>query len=271
MADIGTMIAQAQNTFNFGYTFSGLCIGVLVGLTGVGGGSLMTPLLVLLFGIHPATAVGTDLIYAAITKTFGTAVHGHKRSIQWKIVGLLALGSVPASALTLYFLKQYGSTPEFALIIKKFLGVTLLITALMVLGRGYLTKYAKDHYETGHDNRNAILTIMTGLLLGFLVSLTSVGAGAIGVTALILLYPKLPILRIIGTDIAHAVPLTLFAGLGYLALGQVDFALLFSLLLGSIPGIILGSFLAPKAPEKALQIILAIVLVLVGYKLLAPK
>ncbi len=254
------------------YAVSGLAVGLLVGLTGVGGGSLMTPILVLLFRIHPATAVGTDLLYAAITKTVGTAIHGTKRAIDWKLVGLLALGSVPATLATVYGVQHFGKPEALSKLITLVLGYALFLTAVLLLLRGTIRRYAEKQQaeepaNSGGAKRRAVMTVVTGLILGFLVSLSSVGAGALGVTALILLYPRLPTLRIVGSDIAHAVPLTFIAGMGYFAIGKVDTTMLVALLAGSIPGIIAGSFLAPKLPEKALRITLAVVLSLVGLKL----
>ncbi len=259
---------------NLLYSVSGLVVGLLVGLTGVGGGSLMTPILVLVFGIHPATAVGTDLLYAAITKSAGTAIHGGKRTVDWKMVGLLALGSIPATLLTLWGIQTFGKSQELSHLITRVLGYALFVTALMLLLRGVIRRMAEarraqaiEDQKPLHMGRRAVLTILTGLVLGFLVSLSSVGAGALGVTALILLYPQLPIVRIVGSDIAHAVPLTFLAGMGYFFLGKVDPSMLLALLIGSIPGIIAGSFLAPKVPETALRVILAVVLTLVGWQL----
>ncbi len=253
------------------YSLSGLLVGILVGLTGVGGGSLMTPLLVLVFRIHPATAVGTDLLYAAITKSVGTAIHGGKQTIDWKMVGLLALGSIPATLLTLWGINAFGKSDETSKLITTVLGYALFLTAGLLLLRGVIRKYAASQQNTEqrqrHSRRRMVLTVLTGLVLGFLVSLSSVGAGALGVTALILLYPQLPTVRIVGSDIAHAVPLTFLAGMGYFALGKVDTVMLLALLIGSIPGIVVGSFLAPKVPEKALRVLLAAVLTLVGLKL----
>ncbi len=259
------------------YTVSGLVVGLLVGLTGVGGGSLMTPILVLLFRVHPATAVGTDLLYAAITKTVGTAVHGTKRAIDWKLVGLLALGSVPATLATVYGVQHFGKPEALSKLITLVLGYALFLTALLLLLRGVIRRYAEKRQvqaesrpgapgENGRK-RQAAMTVLTGLVLGFLVSLSSVGAGALGVTALILLYPRLSTLRIVGSDIAHAVPLTFIAGMGYFVIGKVDTNMLVALLIGSIPGIVAGSFLAPRLPEKALRITLAVALTLVGLKL----
>ncbi|SAK93534.1 membrane protein [Caballeronia fortuita] len=245
-------------------------MGFLVGLTGVGGGSLMTPLLVLLFGIHPATAVGTDLLYAAATKSAGTLVHSTKGSVDWRITGRLAAGSVPAAAITLYLLHAHGITsPDTARLIQSILGTALLITAISLIFRPQLARFAykKGHGRPEHPTRTAAWTILTGAILGMLVSITSVGAGAIGVTVLLLLYPRLATVRIVGSDVAHAVPLTLIAGAGHWMLGSVDWALLASLLVGSIPGIAIGSMLSSKAPEKLLRYLLAATLVLVGAKL----
>ncbi|GAB5094818.1 sulfite exporter TauE/SafE family protein [Caballeronia sp. HLA56] len=252
------------------YSASGLGVGFLVGLTGVGGGSLLTPLLVLLFGIHPATAVGTDLLYAAATKTAGTLVHGLKGSVDWRITGRLAAGSVPAAAITLNFLHRHGVTsPDTGRLIQLILGVALLITAVSLVFRPQLARlaYRKGQGRAERPARTTALTVLTGAILGVLVSITSVGAGAIGVTVLLLLYPRLATVRIVGSDVAHAVPLTLIAGAGHWMLGSVDWALLLSLLVGSIPGIAIGSMLSSKAPETVLRYLLAATLILVGAKL----
>jgi uncharacterized membrane protein YfcA len=255
-------------TLNPLYTVSGFGVGLVVGLTGVGGGSLMTPLLVLLFGIHPATAVGTDLLYAAVTKSAGTLMHGWRGSVEWRLVGRLLLGSLPAASLTLIGLSALdASSGGSARIISTLLGVALLLTALSLLfRRSILAFYAARVGQLG-DRPTAALTIATGVVLGCLVSLTSVGAGALGVTALILLYPRLPTVRIVGSDIAHAVPLTLLGGIGHLLLGDVDWRLLVALLLGSLPGILCGSTLSNRVPEYVLRPILAATLVLVGSRL----
>jgi uncharacterized membrane protein YfcA len=252
------------------YSASGLAVGFLVGLTGVGGGSLMTPLLVLLFGIHPATAVGTDLLYAAATKATGTLVHGMKGSVDWRITGRLAAGSVPAAALTLFLLHRYGlNTPGASRLIQVILGSALLITAVSLVFRPQLARlaYRKGRERTESELRTTAWTVLTGVVLGVLVSITSVGAGAIGVTVLLLLYPRLPTVRIVGSDVAHAVPLTLIAGTGHWLLGSVDWSLLASLLVGSLPGIAIGSMLSTKAPEALLRNVLAATLLLVGAKL----
>lgn len=253
------------------FTLSGFIVGVIVGLTGVGGGSLMTPLLVLLFGIHPATAVGTDLLYAAITKAGGTVVHSRKGHVDWQVTRLLASGSIPAAGLTLWALsflpKQSAAVSQ---IISVSLGVALLLTAGAILFRRQLQQQALAHADDAAHNRwRAPLTVAVGAILGVLVSISSVGAGALGVAALFYLYPRLPTLRIIGSDVAHAVPLTLVAGLGHWLLGSVDWSLLGSLLLGSLPGIWLGSHASARVPDRFLRPALAMMLVLIGSKLIA--
>ncbi|MFZ2853942.1 MAG: sulfite exporter TauE/SafE family protein [Rhodocyclaceae bacterium] len=253
------------------YTLSGFVVGAIVGLTGVGGGSLMTPLLVLLFGIHPATAVGTDLLYAAITKAGGTTVHAKKGHVDWRITGLLASGSLPAAMLTIWALSHLPKqSPAVTHIISSSLGVALLLTACAIVFRKNIQKYALSHADdSAHTRLQAPITVAVGALLGVVVTISSVGAGALGVAVLFFLYPRLPAIRIIGSDLAHAVPLTLVAGVGHWMIGSVDWALLSSLLLGSLPGIWLGSHASAKVPDRFLRPILATMLVLVGGKLIA--
>ena len=250
------------------YTLSGAAVGFIVGLTGVGGGSLMTPVLVLLFGVHPATAVGTDLLYAAVTKGAGSIVHGLKNNVDWRVVARLASGSVPASAATLLVMSHLGiSSGQTSKLIGTVLGVALLLTAISIIFRNALLRLRGAREMS--DGAQAVSTIAVGVALGILVSISSVGAGAIGVTALLLLYPSFPIVRIVGTDIAHAVPLTLVAGLGHWIIGSVNMPMLASLLLGSIPSIVIGARLAPLIHERAIRILLAIVLAIVGVRLIA--
>ena len=255
------------------YSVAGFAVGAIVGLTGVGGGSLMTPLLVMLFGIHPAVAVGTDLLYAAITKTGGTLAHGLKGTVDWGITRRLASGSIPAAVLTIVLLGHFapGGIGGEAPVIQVALCIALLITAVGIILRKAIQSYALRRYgsTTPDPRRTALLTVLTGAVLGVLVSISSVGAGALGVTALFFLYPALPALRIVGSDIAHAVPLTAVAGMGHWWLGSVDWSLLVSLLIGSLPGIWLGSHISTKVPDRVLRPILATMLVLVGAKLIA--
>jgi len=251
------------------YPASGFGVGVLVGMTGVGGGSLMTPLLILLFGIHPVSAVGTDLLYAAATKTGGSLIHGLARTIDWKIVGLLAAGSVPATAICLFVLSHFDLSGGAArALITTALGVALYLTALVLIFRRRILASYSSRFGDLSPARTTLLTVLVGATLGILVSISSVGAGAMGVTALILLYPKLPTARIVGTDIAHAVPLTLVGGLGYWILGSIDWPLLGLLLIGSIPGIVIGSYLATRVPETALRLVLSATLIAVATRLL---
>ncbi len=250
------------------YSLSGLVIGALVGLTGVGGGSLMTPLLVLLFGVHPATAVGTDLLYAGLTKISGSAVHSLNGAVDWRITRRLASGSVPAAALTLILLSHFGrDSQSVSEVIATVLGFALILTAITLIFRAWLLRTVAETLDRLEDRQIAALTVLLGAALGALVSISSVGAGAIGVTALLMLYPKLPTVRIVGSDIAHAVPLTLIAGAGHWWIGSIDWALLASLLIGSIPGIAVGSALASRVPERVLRPVLAGALALIGGRL----
>src|SRR2546430_2668605 len=257
-----------MHSVNLLYSVSGFAVGFLVGMTGVGGGSLMTRVLILLFGIHPATAVGTDLLLAAATKTGGSLVHGLARTIDWTVVGRLASGSVPSTALTLLVLSRFDvNGAAMRELITTVLSVALFVTAgLLIYRRKLLTFYVARVGELSARRTNR-LTLLSGAVLGVLVSISSVGAGAIGVTFLILLYPHLPMARIVGSDIAHAVPLTLVAELGHWMLGSVDWHIFGSLLVGSLPGIFLGSYLSGRVAELALRIILALTLTVVGSKL----
>lgn len=252
------------------YIFSGLLVGFIVGLTGVGGGSLMTPIL-LYFGISPTSAVGTDLLYAAITKSGGIYVHSKKKNIDWRLTGLLAAGSLPASAITLFVLHYGGfEMNKVNAFIKIALGYALVFTSLAIILKGKLVAWAhrNDVWITRMSAREqANMTILTGVILGAVVTITSIGAGAIGTVALFLLYPLLPTVRLVGTEIAHAVPLTLLAGLGHAGFGSVDWPLLGNLLIGSLPGIYVGSHLSNRVADHYLRPALAGMLLFVGAKL----
>lgn len=253
------------------YIVSGLLVGFLVGLTGVGGGSLMTPLLVFLFGFSPKTAVGTDLLFAAITKSGGVLVHHRNhQSVDWRIVALLGSGSIPASLVVIYLLENvFGKDEAITSLITLSLGIALIFTAFALFLRRHLARKSAVQRIT-HRERfgrwQVPLTVAVGLILGALVTLSSVGAGALGTVTLLFLYPRLATVRIVGTDLAHAIPLTAVAGLGHLHMGNVDFELLGSLLIGSLPGIYIGSHLSARIPERILQPILASVLLLIGAK-----
>lgn len=255
---------------------AGLIVGLLVGLTGVGGGSLMTPLLVLMFGVSPQTAVGTDLLYAAITKITGSAVHGWRETVDWVIVRRLACGSIPAAIVTLAVLARLGPIgAQGQHVILLSLAVLLALTALTVLMRNRLVGFAHGLDPLDPQSRVVAGTVALGAAIGVAVSISSVGAGAIGVTVLLMLYPRLRMSRIVGSDIAHAVPLALIAGFGHWIIGDVDDILLSNLLVGSIPGVIVGSLLSTKATDKLLRPLLAIVLALSSWQLFlkayAPK
>ncbi len=250
------------------YSISGFGVGLLVGMTGVGGGSLMTPLLILLFGVHPATAVGTDLLYAAATKTGGSFVHGLARSIDWPMVRRLATGSVPATIVTLTILSLLNLNGAAARsLITIVLCFALFLTAGVLIFRKNILDYYHGRFPTLDAQKTALATVLVGMVLGVLVSISSVGAGAIGVMALVILYPQMPMARIVGSDIAHAVPLTLIAGMGHWMFGAVDWHIMCSLLVGSLPGIFVGSYLTTRVPETALRLILAVTLILVASKL----
>ena len=255
---------------NLGFVVAGLVVGFIVGMTGVGGGSLMTPIL-LWFGINPATAVGTDLLYAAITKAGGVYVHQKNKNIDWRITGWLTLGSVPAVLLTLWFLKNLDTDPAaMNAVIKQALGVVLLLTAMAILFKGQLLAFAQRHAgDQFHLSGPRLhgLTVLTGIILGTMVALTSIGAGALGTVALFILYPFLATKRLVGTEIAHAVPLTLVAGLGHASMGNMDWHLLGFLLMGSLPGIYIGSHLTGRVPDGLLRPCLAAMLAMIGYKL----
>jgi uncharacterized protein len=254
------------------YVASGFGVGLLVGMTGVGGGSLMTPLLILLFGIHPATAVGTDLLYASATKVGGSVVHSWVRSIHWPAVTRLAGGSIPASLVTMLVLWQFNLEGEAGRsLVNIVLCFALMLTAASLIFRKTILESLRWRMERLDARTIARATVVVGVLLGVLVSISSVGAGAVGVTALLLLYPQLPMARIVGSDIAHAVPLTLVAGLGHWAMGAIDWHLMGVLLMGSLPGIVLGSYLATRVPEMALRLLLAVTLIVVAGKLASSE
>ena len=253
------------------YTLSGFLVGLIVGVTGVGGGSLMTPLLVLFFGVSPATAVGTDLLYASLTKTVGGWVHGRRGTVDWKVVGLLGMGSLPAAVVTIALLK-YLALDEKSLrsLVTGVLSVALLATAAALLLKDQIKKLARRKDGTVYELHHRYLpaaTIVTGIIVGALVTISSIGAGVLGTVALLFLYPRMPAVKVVGTDIVHAVPLTALAGMGHMALGTVDLVLLGSLLLGSLPGIYIGSHMSAKVPEKVLRPVLATMLLIIGIKM----
>ncbi len=253
----------------FLYIVAGAGVGLLVGMTGVGGGSLMTPLLIL-FGIPYNVAIGTDLLFAAITKGSGIYSHQKKRNIDWRLVSWMAIGSIPASLVTIWLLSSvFTDAKDYEPLLTSSLGVMLILTSVVLVGRPWLQRYSSDsHNPNGFFFRHsAIVTLISGVLLGAFVTLSSVGAGAFCAALLLILYPHLSAVKVVGTDIAHAVPLTFIAGMGhFLLLGNVDFILLGSLLLGSLPAIHFGTKLGSMLPNKVMHPVLASMLMLLGIK-----
>ena len=258
---------------DFGFVFAGFFVGLIVGLTGVGGGSLMTPILIFFFGVKPYMAVGTDLLFAAVTKAGGTFSFARQQLVPWRVVLSLCAGSVPAAGVTLWVLHTVGpSDPDVQKVMTFTLGVALLLTASAMFFKAIRGKKAPkvlsdDTLPQATQPRHWALPVLFGAVIGTLVTLTSVGAGAIGVTVLMILYPQLPLARIVAADIAYAVPLTLVAGLGHASLGSVDWSLLSLLLAGSLPGIWVGSRLTHKTPERVIRSILSVLLAWAGSKL----
>lgn len=252
------------------FSAAGLFVGLAVGLTGVGGGSLMTPLLILVFGFAPSAAIGTDLLYAAGTKGFGTWLHGRQQTVDWHAVLLMASGSLPSACLTITWLHYVGLHPWVEHLMTVMLCLAIIATAILTLMRKRLTAHmaAGGVHESGLPaglwRWRPAITVVGGILLGILVTLSSVGAGVLGTTMLLLLYPRLSTIRVVGTDIAHAVPLTLVAGIGHMSLGTTHFPVLLFLLLGSLPGIYLGTRLGIRMPDIWLRPILSAFLLVIG-------
>jgi uncharacterized membrane protein YfcA len=246
------------------YPLVGLIVGLVVGLTGVGGGSLMTPTLVFLFRIPVGIAVGTDLLFASVTKIFGVTAHSARGNVNWRIVIRLGAGSLPASIATIFVMNQLKAQGKpLDHIILPVLGISLVGTAAAVMLRKRILTAGGKRLELSEQTSNRYATLV-GFVLGVMVTLTSVGAGAIGVAALMLLYPKIRGAEIVGTDLAHAIPLVTVAGLGHLQLGNIDYRLLAGLLLGSIPGIYIGSTVSSRLPEVMMRRILAGTLLVLG-------
>ncbi|KAB0628753.1 sulfite exporter TauE/SafE family protein [Acinetobacter gandensis] len=261
------------------FILAGVVVGFCVGITGVGGGSLMTPILISLYKIEPHIAIGTDLLYAAISKFCGSLVHARKMNIVWPIVIWLAVGSIPASFATHWVLENYLSqSTHYKTVLTMVLGFMLTLTGISIIFRGHIEQFfnkfrKKSEFDDMSSdlervnlqakNKRALIIIM-GIVLGVFVTLSSVGAGAFGIMALVLMFPNLPMIRIIGSDVVHAVLLTLVAGLGHMSSGNVDFHLLGWLLCGSIPAIIIGTLISSRLPEKVIRKVLGITLFMLG-------
>ncbi len=263
----------------WGFTLAGLFVGIMIGMTGVGGGSLMTPILIFGFSIQPAIAVGTDLLFAAITKSGGVWAYWRHNVVDWLVVRRLATGSIPMTLITLWVLKSTGmGEGAHADLITSALGVALILTSSALLLKGTISGMLQARvghpvvnalYKLRQDEQHkALATIVTGALLGVMVTMSSVGAGALGAVTLLFLYPKMKGVEIVATDIAHAVPLTAIAGLGHSTVGTVDWSLLSFLVIGSLPGIYIGSHLGVKISDKVMRPLLAVLLLLVGIKCL---
>ena len=260
---------------DIGFILAGFFVGAIVGMTGVGGGSLMTPILIFFFGIKPYLAIGTDLLFAAFTKMGGTLKMARSGQVEWRVVLHLSAGSIPAALITLWVLKTLGPADAAVQhLMTSTLGLALLLTAVATLYKSLRGKAAPVRVAAGQEAaaaqpRHWSLPLLFGAVIGTLVSLTSVGAGAIGVTVLMLLYPLLPLPRIVAADIAYAVPLTLVAGLGHASIGSVDWHMLGLLLTGSLPGIWLGTHAMTRVPERVIRAMLSVLLAYAGTKLIA--
>lgn len=258
----------------FEFILAGMLVGFCVGITGVGGGSLMTPILISLFRIEPHIAIGTDLLYAAISKFCGSMVHARKLNIVWPIVLWLAVGSIPASFGTSWVLEHYLSqSTHYKAVLTMVLGFMLTLTGVSIIFRTRIEKFfnkfrSKEVTQTENEqlaiHKKRSFIVIMGIILGVFVTLSSVGAGAFGIMALVIMFPNLPMIRIIGSDVVHAVLLTLVAGLGHMSAGNVDFTLLMWLLVGSIPAIIIGTLISSRMPERLIRKILGITLFALG-------
>lgn len=243
-------------------------MGAIVGITGVGGGSLMTPLLLTVYKLNPAIAIGTDLWFAALTKVSGSVAHARHGHVKWRITRLLLSGSIPASIVTVLLMQHFGYNKSGSGTLTFSLGIALLLTAVVVAFKQSWNRIGLRLERWIPESRKAALTVLSGLILGVLVSLSSIGAGAIGATLILLIYPRLESRYIVGSDIAHAVPLTLVAGIGHAAMGNVDWTLLASLVIGSLPGIWLGAHLTRRLPDRVIRTLLCLSLITAGWKVI---
>ncbi|MBT00752.1 MAG: sulfite exporter TauE/SafE family protein [Oceanospirillaceae bacterium] len=254
----------------FAYIVAGLVVGVVVGLTGIGGGALMTPILIVVFGIPPFVAVSTDLLYAAITKCGGIYSYARKQLVQWKIVGFLLMGSIPGSLVTLNYLESLDGLEQIEYLMNLTLGFSLVLTSIAVFLRGKIRDFAASLSDSPMTNRlrrwRPTITVVTGFALGAMVTLSSVGAGALGTALLIVLYPRLTMPAIVGTDLVHAVVLTSVAGAGHYQLGGVDLELLAFLLIGSLPGVFVGSHVGARLSPRVMQPIMGSLLMAIGLR-----
>ncbi|MEK6805634.1 MAG: sulfite exporter TauE/SafE family protein [Pseudomonadota bacterium] len=253
-----------------GFSVAGLLVGTAVGATGVGGGSLMTPILILFYGISPAIAVGTDLIYASLSKSYGVFLHQSNKTLDWNVVGWMALGSVPASFATLAYIHSIGVSPELDRLIKITLATAVIVTATFTLFQQPLLRWV-NHLRGGNGTprdtsrrTQLIFTVLSGILVGSVVTISSVGAGVIGMMLLLWIYPRHEPISLVGSDLAHAVLITGIAGLGHAQLGTVNTSMLFWLLVGALPGIWLGSRLGFRLNGLQLKKVISVILLIAG-------
>lgn len=253
---------------SIGITIMGLLVGFLVGLTGVGGAALLTPVLILA-GIHPSIAIGTDFIYNSVTKLFGVVQHWKQKTINWQLVKYLAFGSIPSAIIaigSLHFFPLFYENQEQ--IMKHALGYVLVLAAISIIIRIFLDKKPLlNHWQMQPLAKKRSLTIFIGAVFGFIVGLTSVGSGSLFAIAMLYLY-RMNVVELVGTDIAHAFLLVTIAGILNAGIGTVDYALAANLLLGSVPGVIMGSKLSAKVPAKPLRVMMATLILFSGLSLI---
>jgi uncharacterized protein len=248
----------------------GLGVGVLVGMTGIGGGSLMTPMLILVFGVTPVTAIGTDLAYAAVTKTVGGYKHWRQRTVDMRLSAWMAVGSVPAAVGGVYVLTllEDWAGRDFEDLLLTILAIALLITGAATLIRAFLKRMHERERETiALERRHKVAAVVLGVCVGFVLGVTSAGSGALIAVGLILLFRLIPT-RVVGTDVFHAAILLWAAGIAHIVAGNVDFALVGTILLGSVPGVWVGSHWSVRVEPAVLRTTLAVVLIGAGLALL---
>jgi uncharacterized membrane protein YfcA len=250
---------------------AGLLVGFVVGLTGMGGGALMTPILVLLFNVQPLAAVSSDLVAAVIMKPVGGLVHARRGTVDMRLVRLLCFGSVPSAFAGVLLLKSLGSGDDLQDLVKKILGVALLVAASAIIAKATVQRGRRVHLDISEVEMKALPTIAIGVLGGFVVGMTSVGSGSLMIVLLLMLYPSLSAAQLVGTDLVQAVPLVMSAALGHILFGDFQLGLTASLLIGSIPGVYLGARVSANAPDGLIRPALVTVLVLSGLKLLGAS
>jgi hypothetical protein len=258
---------------DFGLTAAGLAIGFVVGLTGMGGGALMTPVLVLFFGVQPLAAVSSDLVTSALMKPFGGLVHLRRGTVMLKLVAWICVGSIPAAFCGVLLLRALGEVADIETVVKRALGVALLLAAAGLVSKAYLTLVARSRGEVSRPARDTITvrpipTVLIGIVGGLVVGMTSVGSGSLMIVALLLLYPAITMNQLVGTDLVQAVPLVASAALGHVLFGDFQLAVAASLLVGAIPGVLLGAQASARAPSGIVRRALALVLCASGLKML---